>query len=157
MNVTIKEELTVELKDAMKQKDVRRRELIRIIDTEVTMARTAEGFSGEVDDALYLRVMASYSKKMEKARKEYVSFGERGAAMADQLGWEVKYLSRWLPNKLDEMATAEIVDRTIAQLGVAGDPKASGRVVGPIMKAHKDEVDSGLVNRLVSAALAPRE
>jgi uncharacterized protein YqeY len=45
----------------------------------------------------------------------------------------------------------------IAEMSVAGDPKASGRVVGAIMKAHKDEVDGGLVNRLVSAALAPRD
>jgi uncharacterized protein YqeY len=152
--MTIKEQLATELKEAMKQKDVRRRELVRIIDTEVILARSAAGFTGEVNDDLYRQVIASYSKKMEKARQEYLGLGERGAAMAEQLGWEVEYLSRWLPKKLDEAATAELVSAAISELGVAGEPKAAGRVIGAIMKSHKDEVDGGLVNRLVAAALA---
>jgi uncharacterized protein YqeY len=39
-------------------------------------------------------------------------------------------------------------------LGVAGNPKASGRVIGQIMRTHKDEVDGGLVNRLVAETLS---
>lgn len=73
--------------------------------------------------------------------------------MAEKLGWEVEYLSRWLPKKLDEASTAALVRSAIAELGVAGDSKASGRVIGQIMKDHKDEVDGALVNRLVAEAL----
>lgn len=152
--MTIKEQLATELKEAMKQKDVRRRELIRIIDTEVALVRSAPGFTGEIDDDLYRQVIASYSKKMEKARQEYVGLGERGAAMAEQLRWEVEYMSRWLPKKLDEAATSELVAAAISELGVEGEPKAAGRVIGAIMRNHKDEVDGAIVNRLVAAALA---
>lgn len=152
--MTIKEELAVELKDAMKSRDARRRDVIRMIDTEVTLVRSAAGFSGEVDDDLYRRVIASYSKKMDKAKVEFEDAGERGAAMAEKLGWEVDYLSRWLPTKLDEAATAQLVEAAIAELGVSGEPKAAGRVIGQIMKAHRDEVDGALVNRLVAAALS---
>jgi uncharacterized protein YqeY len=74
--------------------------------------------------------------------------------MAEKLGWEVEYLSRWLPKKLDEESTAILVRSTIEELGVAGDPKASGRVIGQIMRTHKDEVDGGLVNRLVAETLS---
>lgn len=152
--MSIKEELAAELRDAMKQQDVARRELIRIIDTEIALVRSAPGFSGEVDDDLYRRVIASYAKKMDKARVEYEGYGDRGAEMAAQLAWEVGYLARWLPRKLDEEATRRLVNETIAELQVAGDPKASGRVMGQIMKAHKDQVDGGLVNRLVAEELA---
>jgi uncharacterized protein YqeY len=152
--MTIKEELAAELRDAMKQQDVARRELIRIIDTEVTLVRSAPGFSGEVDDDLYRRVIASYSKKMDKARVEYEGYGDRGAEMAAKLAWEVGYLARWLPRKLDDEATRRLVNETIAELQVGGDPKASGRVMGQIMKVHKDEVDGCLVNRLVAEELA---
>ena len=151
--MTIKEALATELKDAMKARDARRRDVIRMIDTEVTLARSAPGFKGEVDDDLYRRVIAAYAKKMEKAKVEFEEAGDRGAAMAEKLGWEVAYLSRWLPAKLDEESTAALVRSAIAVLGVAGDPKASGRVIGQIMKAHKDEVDGALVNRLVAEAL----
>lgn len=152
--MTIKEELASELKDAIKTGDTKRKDVIRIIDTEVKMASTASGFRGEVDDGLYRQVIASYSKKMEKARLEYEGLGERAAAMAKKLAWEVEYLSRWLPKKLDETETANLVSKTISELGVDGEPKAAGRVIGAIMKTHKDEVDGGLVNRLVATALA---
>jgi uncharacterized protein YqeY len=152
--MTIKEELTTELHDAMRQKDVRRRELIRMIETEVSLARSAPDFTGEVDDDLYRKVMAAYAKKMDKARTEYVELGERGAAMAEQLAWEVDYLGRWLPTKLDEAATLRLVQATISDLGVAGDPKAAGRVIGQIMKTHRDDVDGALVNRLVASELS---
>lgn len=152
--MTIKEELTAELREAMKQKDVARRELIRIIETEVTLARSAAGFSGEVDDDLYRKVIAGYAKKMDKARAEYEELGERGADMAKKLAWEVSYLDRWLPKKLGEDDTRALVRDAIAELGAAGDPKASGRVIGQIMKTHKADVDGGLVNRLVAEELA---
>lgn len=152
--MTIKEELSAELIDAMKARDARRRDVIRMVETEVTLARSAPGFQGEIDDDLYRKVIASYAKKMDKAKAEFEVAGERGAAMAEKLGWEVEYLSRWLPKKLDEESTAVLVRSTIEALGVAGDPKASGRVIGQIMRTHKDEVDGALVNRLVAETLS---
>ncbi len=151
---TIKEQLSEELKEAMKTKDVDRRDVIRMIESEVSLAKSAPGFKGEVNDDLYRQVIASYSKKMDKARAEYLDLGTRGEEMARKLGWEVGYLSRWLPTKLDQESTEALVRETISELGVAADPKAAGRVIGHIMKNHKDQVDGGLVNRLVAAALS---
>jgi uncharacterized protein YqeY len=153
--MTIREELAAELKNAMRAKDGPRRDVIRQVETEVAVARSQPGFEGEVDDELYRSVIASYVKKMDKARDEYLEIGERGAAMADKLGFEVEYLSRWLPSKLDEKATRELVKGAIAELGVAGDEKAAGRVIGHLMKTHGKDLDGGLVNRLVREELAP--
>ena len=153
--MTIREELAAELKNAMRAKDGPRRDVIRQVETEVAVARSQPGFEGEVDDELYRSVIASYVKKMDKARDEYLEIGERGAAMADKLGFEVEYLSRWLPSKLDEKATRELVKGAIAELGVAGDEKATGRVIGHLMKTHGKDLDGGLVNRLVREELAP--
>jgi uncharacterized protein YqeY len=148
----IQQSLRSEYKEAMRARDQRRVDVIRQVETEIATATSAPGFAGEVDDELYLKVIASYCKKMDKARKEYAELGQRGAEMAEKLAFEVEYLSRWLPQKLDEAATRELVQQTIAELGVSG-PKMVGRVVGQIMKAHKGEVDGGLVNRLVREAL----
>lgn len=153
--MTIREELAEELKDAMRAQDGPRRDVIRQVETEVAVVRSQPGFEGEVDDELYRTVIAAYVKKMDKARDEYIEIGERGAAMAAKLGFEVDYLSRWLPSKLDEEATRRLVQDAIAELGVAGDEKAAGRVTGHLMKNHGKEVDGGLVNRLVREELAP--
>ena len=150
----IREELAEELKDAMKAADKPRKDVIRQIQTEVSTARSEAGFTGEVDDALYQKVIASYVKKMDKSRQEYSEMGERGHAMAEKLAFEIEYLGRWLPQKLGEEETRALVRETIASLDVAGDPKAGGRVTGTLMKSRGGDLDGGLVARIVSEELS---
>lgn len=151
--MSIKEELAQELRDSMKAKDGPRRDVIRQIETEVAQTRSQAGFSGDVDDDLYRQIIGSYVKKMEKSRQEYEDYGDRGQAMAAKLGFEVGYLARWLPQKLDEAATRALVLGAITELGVGGDVKAAGRVTEHLMKVHGDDLDGGLVNRLVREEL----
>ncbi|GBD84364.1 Yqey-like protein [bacterium BMS3Abin02] len=150
--MSIKAELASELRAAMLARDVWRRDVVRQIETEVTRRITAPGFVGEADDALYTQVIASYVKKMSKARDEYAGLGERGSAMAEKLGFEVEYLSRWLPKTLSETETVSLVRAAIAELG-ADDPKSAGRVIGHLMQSHRDELDGALVGRLVREEL----
>lgn len=151
--MTIAEQLSTELKDAMKAQDAPRRDVIRQIQTEVATARSQPDFSGEVDDAFYQRVIGSYVKKMDKSREEYAGLGDRGQAMADKLAFEVDYLSQWLPQKLDEETTRQLVQEAIIELAASGDEKAAGRVTGHLMKARGKDLDGGLVNRLVREEL----
>lgn len=150
--MSIENELAEELKDALRAKDVPRKNVIRAVQTEAARAKSASGFTGETDDAFYQSVIGSFVKKMDKSRREYEDLGERGEQMATKLAFEVDYLARWLPQTLDEAASLELVKRAIADLG-ATDPKEAGRVVGHIMKSHQGEVDGGLINRLVRAEL----
>jgi len=149
--MTIKEQLAAELRDAIKTKDILRRDAIRQIETEVRVVTSQPGV-GEATDEVYRVVIAAYVKKMAKARDEYLELGERGAAHAAKLGFEVDYLARWLPGKLSEAETAELVRQTIEDMRVERDPKAFGRVVGALMKT-RDDLDGALVNRLVREQL----
>lgn len=152
--MSIEQELAIELRSAMKEKDAARRDVIRQVQTEAATARSQPGFSGEVDDAFYQGVIASYVKKMDKSRQEYAEMGGRGEQMADKLAFEVEYLARWLPQKLDEEATRSLVAETIDELGVSGDERAAGRVTGHLMKTRGGDLDGGMVNRLVREELA---
>ena len=67
--------------------------------------------------------------------------------------WEVDYLSPFLPTLLDEAATGALVEKTIADVG-ATSLKQMGQVMGAIMKAHKGQVDAGLVKTLISQKLS---
>lgn len=149
--MTIKQELADELKDAMKTGDSARRAVIRQVETEVALAKTAPGFDGAIDDDLYRKTIVSYVKKMEKARKEFEALGERGADQASKLQYEVEYLSRWTPRLAGEEQTRAIVKAAIEELGV-DDPKMAGRVTGHVMKSGA-ELDGSLVNRLVRKEL----
>ena len=150
--MSIKDELVAELKDAMRSGDQRRREVIREIETQVSRRRAEPGFAGPVDDDLYLDVMGSFAKKMDKAANEYDGLGERGVTMAAKLRWEVDYLSRWLPTKLSEEETRRAVRKALAELKI-DDPKMAGRVVGHLMKSIGGDLDGALVNRVVREEL----
>jgi len=147
----IRDELVSELKDAMKARDKARTNAIRQVETEIAVAKAAPGFKGEVDDELYKATIASYVKKMEKARAEYEEMGERGAEQAGKLAFEVEYLSRWAPQLAGEDETRRIVKAAIAELGV-DDPKMLGRVMGHVMNSGH-ELDGSLVNRIVREEL----
>lgn len=153
--MSIKKELRSELVDAMKSGDLGRRDAIRSVEAEVQTRRTAPGFSGTgEDDDFYRQVIGGYVKKMRKAASEYADLGERGKEMSEKLSFEAEYLSRWLPTHLDEAQSRKLVAQTVALLGVEGQPRAQGRVMGHIMKAHRQKVDGSLISRLVAEALA---
>jgi uncharacterized protein len=150
--MNIKDQLRAELKDAMLKKDQGRLDVIRQVETEISVAKTAPNFKGEIDDTLYLQVIAAYVKKMDKARQEYETYGERGREMAEQLIFETAYLSRWLPRKLNEADTAALIRQAITELGIC-DVKQTGRLVGHLMKSHGSDLDGALVNRLARSIL----
>jgi uncharacterized protein YqeY len=150
--MSIKDELAAELRDAMRSGDHRRREVIREIETQVSRKRSEPGFTAQVNDDLYVEIMGSFAKKMDKAAGEYDGLGERGVDMAAKLRWEVAYLARWLPTKLSEEETRAAVQAALADLGV-DDPKMAGRVVGHLMESMGGDLDGALVNRLVREEL----
>jgi uncharacterized protein len=150
--MSIHDELTVELKDAMRARDRRRLDVIRQIETEVSKAKSEPGFTGGADDTLYRLVIAAYVKKMDNARDEFATLGERGAEAAEKLTFEIEYLARWLPLGLSEEETREVVRIAIKELKAEG-PKQMGQVIGHIMKNGPKGVDGAVVSRLVREAL----
>jgi hypothetical protein len=150
--MTIEEQLVAEQTAAMKGGDRATLSVIRQIRSEVSVARSAPGFTGEVDDQLYLSTISTYVKRMGKSKAEYEALGERGREQVDKLAFEIGYLSNFLPKKLDETETRVLVDQAIEDLG-ASDPKMTGRVIGQVMKGGED-VDGALVAKLASEALS---
>jgi len=143
------------LKDAMRAKDARTADCIRMIKTKHMERRTAAGFKGPLDDSLWLDVIASYQKQLRKSREEYAAVGARGAEAVAQLDFEIDFCAQFLPKAASDDEVKAIVRETIAKLGVS-DAKQSGRVVGEIMKAHKGKVEPGAVKRIVEEELAPK-
>jgi len=149
----IHDELVEELKDAMRAKDKRRLDVIRQVETEASRARAEKGYEGDPHaDELYVSVISSYIKKMEKAHEEYVELGDRGAEQAEKLAFEIDYLSEWAPKTLSEDETREVVRVAIMELK-ADDPKQMGQVIGHIMKNGPGGLDGKLVSQFVREAL----
>jgi hypothetical protein len=141
------------LKEAMRQKDQRTADCVRMIKTKHMERRTAAGFKGPLDDALWLDVIAAYQKQVRKARDEYAALGEKGASFVPQLDFEIEFCARFLPKVAGEDEVRAVVTETLARMAVT-DPKQSGKVMGEIMKTRKGLFDPQMVKRLVEETLA---
>ncbi|HJV54972.1 MAG TPA: GatB/YqeY domain-containing protein, partial [Methylomirabilota bacterium] len=124
----------------------------RMLKTKIQERRTAKGSTGQVDDALVLEVIGAYRKHMQKAVAEFEKVGERGAAQAAALRFEIEFCERFLPKTMDDAAVRALVRERIAALGVA-DAKQVGRLVGDVMKTHKGQVEAGDVKRIAEELL----
>jgi uncharacterized protein YqeY len=152
--MSLEQTLNDTLTQAIRDKDARVSDVVRMIKSRITERRTAKGFSGQIDDALVLDVIGAYRKSLQKALPDYEKAGERGQAQAAQLRFEIEFCERFLPRGLDEGALRALVRERLSALGVT-DAKQVGRVVGDVMKTHKGQVEAGDVKRIAEELLQP--
>ncbi len=148
----LEQQLTDTLKQAMRDKDQRTADVVRMIKTKIMERRTAKGFTGEVDDALITDVIGAYRKQLLKAVEEFEKVGDKGAEQAAELRFEIQFCERFLPKGLDEGALRQLVKERMAALAVT-DAKQTGKLIGDIMKTHKGQVESADIKRLVEEIL----
>lgn len=150
--MSIQQELRDKLTAAIRAKDLKTANVIRMVDTKVMERRTAKGFKGEVDDALYTDVIGAYKKSLVKARGEFEKAGDSAAEQIADLDFEIEFLGQFLPEPLGEDAVREAVRAAIAELG-ATDQKMAGRIIGAVMKKHKGLVEAPMVKKLIAEEL----
>ena len=141
------------LKEAMRTRDQRTKDVIAMIKTKHMERRTAAGFKAPLDDALWIDVIGAYQKQLRKTREVYAGLGERGAEMLGQLDFEIAFCGRFLPQLAGEAEVRTAVKETLARLGPT-DPKQAGRVMGEVMKANKGKFDPAMVKKLVEEELS---
>ena len=153
MSTNLEGQLREQLTAAMKAKDTKSLNIIRMINTKVMERRTAKGFTGTVDDALILDVISTYKKSMEKARGDYVNAGDRGKEQLAEIDFEVEWCNKFLPKQLSEQELRDAVAKAVAELPQK-DPKMAGRVIGAIKKQFGDRVDAQLTKKIAEELLA---
>jgi hypothetical protein len=141
------------LTQAIRDKDARTADVVRMLKSRITERRTAKGFTGQVDDAMVLDVIGAYRKSLQKALPDYEKAGARAEAQVAQLRYEIDFCERFLPRGLDDAALRALVRERLGALGVT-DAKQVGRVVGDVMKTHKGQVEAGDVKRIAEELLA---
>ena len=147
--MSLSEDLSLALKEAMKAKDKPRLDAIRQIQTEVAKKKAEKG--EEVTDDLVLGVISSYVKKMIKAVEEYKSLGGRGIEMADNIQFEVDFLSEWLPEQLSAEDIEKLVEEVLSEMGEV-DMSQMGKVIGAVM-SKGEGIDGGTVSQIVKEKL----
>jgi uncharacterized protein len=153
MSTNLEAQLREQLTSAIKAKDLKTANLIRMINTRIMERRTAKGFSGEVDDALVLDVIGAYKKQMEKAKQEFAGAGDRAKDQIADIDFEIAWCGRWLPEQVSEAELRDAVAKVVAEMPQK-DPKMAGRVIGAIKKQLGDRADAQLTKKIAEELLS---
>ncbi len=145
----LKEQISADLKDAMRAGDVRKRDAIRLL--------TAALKQKEVDERVTLADadVVTIIDKMLKQRRDSIAQFEKGGRqdLADIENYELSVLQAYMPQALSEAEIADAVAASIAESG-AKSPADMGKVMAVLKPKLAGRADMSRVSGLVKAKLA---
>lgn len=145
------EQVSEDIKAAMKAKDKVTLETLRNIKKVFLEAKTAPGANDELTDDAALAILAKLSKQGKDAAALYVEQGRQD--LADEELAQVEVINRYLPRQLsDEELEAEL-KKIIAAVG-ATSAKDMGKVMGAAIKQLSGKADGKAVSAKVKQLLS---
>lgn len=147
--MSLKEQITEDMKTAMRAKDSERLGTIRLLMAALKQKEVDERV--ELDDAMIVAIV----DKMVKQRKDSIAAFTTGgrADLADKESAEIKVLEVYLPQRMGADEVAAEVKAIVAELGAKG-PGDMGKVMGAVKTRLAGKADMGQVSAAVKAALA---
>ena len=147
--MSLMEQLHADMKTAMRDGDVLRRDTLRMV---IAAAQNAAKEKREpLSDEETLAVISREVKKRRESIKAYQDAGRDDLADKEQA--EIDVLSPYLPEQLSRDEVRALVIESIAASG-ASSPRDMGRVMGQLMPRVKGRADGTLVSSLVNEELA---
>jgi uncharacterized protein YqeY len=147
--MTLKDQITEDMKTAMRAKDNERLGTIRLL--------LAACKQKEVDERVVLDDVAVVAivDKLIKQRKDSIEAFQKAARtdLADKEAAELKILQAYLPARLSAEEVSAAVKAIVVELGATG-PGDMGKVMGAVKAQLAGKADMGQVSAAVKAALA---
>ncbi len=147
--MSLQDQLTSDMKDAMRAKDSARLSTIRQLRSAIKNKEIEKGTS--LDDDAVIGVISTQVKQRREAAQMYRD-NER-LDLAEKEEAEQAILQAYLPQQLDEDELRSIIAEVITAQG-ATSPKDMGKVMGPVMAKTRGCADGKRVNQLVRELLA---
>ena len=146
--MTLMEQLTADMKDAMKKGEKERLSVIRLVRGAVRQAEI-DGKKTLNDDEI-LNILA----KEVKMRRDSIEEFERGKRtdLVEKTKAEIDILMPYLPAQLSPNEVKELAEKAAAEVGAA-TAKDMGKVMGVLMPRLKGRADGKIVNEIVRALL----
>lgn len=146
--MSLKTQLTEDMKTAMRAKDQVSLSTIRLINAAIKQFEVDE--RTEVDDAKVISILTKMVKQRKDSAKIYTEAGRQD--LADKENAEIEILNRYLPQMMSAEEIKTVVEAVIAETGASGMADM-GKVMG-VLKTHlAGKADMGEVNKVLKTAL----
>ena len=147
--MALKDQLMNDLKEAMKDKDVIRKNTVQMVRSAVLQFEKDN--KTELDDNGVIEVIAKELKKRKDVLPEYEKSGRDD--LIEGLNKEIETLLSYLPAQLSKEELEEIVKEAIAETG-ASSMKDMGKIMAAVMPKTKGRADGKEINAIVKEMLS---
>ena len=145
------EQVSTDIKEAMKARDKVRLETLRNIKKVFLEAKTAPGADDNLSDANAMKILQKLAKQGKESAETYAKQNRQDLADAELA--QVAVIEDYLPKPFSPEEVEEAVKTIISQLG-ATSMKDMGRVMGVATKQLAGKADGGAISQAVKKALA---
>ncbi|WP_218240348.1 GatB/YqeY domain-containing protein [Comamonas fluminis] len=146
--MSLKAQITEDMKTAMRAKDSARLGTIRLLQAAMKQKEVDERV--ELDDAAVIAIVDKLIKQRKDSIAAYESANRQDLADVEKAEMEV--LKVYLPERMSEAEITAAVQAIVAEVGAAG-PGDMGKVMGAVKSKLAGKADMGLVSAAVKAAL----
>ena len=149
--MTLFEQISEDIKSAMKARDRVRLDTLRNIKKVFLEAKTAPGANDTLDDADALKIIQKLAKQ---GRESAATFAQQNRQdLADNELAQVAVIESYLPKQLDEAEIEAQVQEIIAATGASG-MKDMGKVMGIASKQMAGKADGRAISTVVRRLLS---
>lgn len=146
--MSLQDQLTNDMKQAMKDKDKTALAVIRMVKTAIKNAEISNGEA--LDESGVLGVLAKEVKQRQDTIAEVKKAGRDDLVEANEA--EIKILQNYLPEPLTDAEVEAIIEKAIADTGAASLADM-GKVMGAVQPQIKGRADGGKVSAIVKEKL----
>ncbi len=146
--MSLNAQIKSDIKDAMRAKDVQKRDTLRNIQVAVKDIEVNE--RREVTDADVEAILMKYAKQREDAMAQFKEAGREDLVEKEMA--ELLIVKSYLPEPMSDEELESILKEIIATTG-AESMKDMGKVMGAAKKAIGSKADGGRINTCVKALL----
>lgn len=147
--MSLKQQLTDDMKTAMKAGEKERLGVIRLINAAIKQREVDERI--ELDDAAVLAVLEKMVKQRKDSITQYEAAKREDLAAVERA--EMAVIETYLPAKLGEAEVLAAIQAAIAQTGASG-PADMGKLMAVLKPKLAGQADMGQVSALVKKSLA---
>jgi len=149
--MSLKIEIEAGIKQAMLGKDKDRLRTLRAIKSQILMAETEKGVTGEISEDAESKILQKAAKQRKDSLEIYEQQEREDLAEVERV--ELKIIEEFLPAQLSEADVEAAVKEVIDQVGADG-PQDMGKVMGAATKKLAGQADGKMISALARKLLS---
>lgn len=147
--MSLKQQISEDMKAAMRAKDTARLGAIRLLLAAMKQREVDERI--ELTDADIVAIIEKMNKQRRDSISQYEAAGRQDLANAEK--FEMSVFAVYMPQQFSEAEIAAVIAEAIAEVQAAG-PQDMGKVMGAVKPKLAGRADMGKVSALIKAKLA---